>query len=99
VILIVTNKEDITADFFITKANACGLDYFRLNTEDFPTLVTVVARLDSRGAWEGYISDEYRSVSLLRLPAFGTVALDRLKYQRRFRVHGGLRGDSQDAQL
>lgn len=34
-ILIITNKEDVTSDFIINKLNALSLPYYRFNTEDF----------------------------------------------------------------
>jgi len=35
-ILFITNKEDLTIDFLINKLNRDNVNYFRLNTEDFP---------------------------------------------------------------
>ena len=36
-ILIITNKQDYTADFLILRLQARGIEFVRLNTEDFPT--------------------------------------------------------------
>ena len=33
-ILLITNKDDITVDFIIQRLKACGYTYYRLNTED-----------------------------------------------------------------
>lgn len=63
-ILIVSNKGDITSDFFISKADALGLEYFRLNTEDFPTAVDVCFRIDSANQICGYIDDGISRVDL-----------------------------------
>src|SRR5438128_8877460 len=35
-ILIVTNREDYTSDYLITKLQERGVKYLRFNTEDFP---------------------------------------------------------------
>lgn len=40
-ILIVTNRQDQTADFLIVELRRRGIDYFRFNTEDFPTKVEI----------------------------------------------------------
>lgn len=56
-ILIVSNKSDITTDFFISKAARLGLEFFRLNTEDFPTSVDVSFHIDSANKISGYIED------------------------------------------
>lgn len=63
-ILIVTNKSDITSDFFISKVSSIGLNYFRLNTEDFPTKVDVCFRIDSENKMSGYIEDGASRVDL-----------------------------------
>ena len=40
-ILLITNKEDITVDFIVQKLKARGCSYYRLNTEDIPNIVNV----------------------------------------------------------
>jgi len=40
-ILIVTNRRDFTADYVVLELNQRGLEYTRLNTEDFPTIVSL----------------------------------------------------------
>jgi len=49
VILIVTNRQDYTADFLILELQRRQAPYIRFNTEDFPQHVQVVWRLDSGG--------------------------------------------------
>lgn len=46
-ILLVTNKEDLTADYFIQRAVERGLDIFRFNTEDLLTQFDVTISLDA----------------------------------------------------
>lgn len=41
-ILIVTNKLDLTADFLILRLRRRGIDYIRFNTEDFPQKIKIV---------------------------------------------------------
>lgn len=54
-ILIVTNREDYTADFAILEMQRRGIPYTRFNTEDFPQSVKVTARFGKSGI-EGYFS-------------------------------------------
>lgn len=46
-ILVITNKEDLTADYFIDKLQSREISYYRLNTEDIGTLVSIVFRTKS----------------------------------------------------
>jgi hypothetical protein len=48
-ILIVTNKQDYTADFLILELKKRRADYLRFNTEDFPQRVQVVWRISDAG--------------------------------------------------
>jgi len=48
-ILVVTNKEDYTADFAILEMQRRGISYIRFNTEDFPQAITVSARFGNTG--------------------------------------------------
>lgn len=63
-ILIVSNKSDITSDFFVSKLTSLGLECFRLNTEDFPTAVDVCFRVDSANKVSGFIEDGISRVDL-----------------------------------
>ncbi len=56
-ILIVTNKNDHTADFLIIELNRRGIEYFRFNTEDYPQLVTTSWKIDSEGV-RGYFNTQ-----------------------------------------
>ena len=40
-IVIITNKNDFTADFLILELNRRGVEYFRFNTEEYPTNVNI----------------------------------------------------------
>jgi len=54
-IIIVTNKQDHTADFLILELRKRQADYVRFNTEDFPQRVQVVWRMGDAGL-DGYFS-------------------------------------------
>ncbi len=54
-ILIVTNRQDHTADYLILELQKRKVDYVRFNTEDFPQRVKLVWRVDESGL-EGYFS-------------------------------------------
>lgn len=45
-ILILTNKRDITADFIVSELNAQNASFIRLNTEDLPTGYSVISLPD-----------------------------------------------------
>lgn len=46
-ILIITNKKDYTADFLILELEQQGIDFVRLNTEDFPQTVKITLKTSS----------------------------------------------------
>lgn len=48
-IIIVTNRQDHTADFLILELQERQADYVRFNTEDFPQRVQVVWQIDAMG--------------------------------------------------
>jgi glutathione synthase/RimK-type ligase-like ATP-grasp enzyme len=54
-IIIVTNRQDRTADFLILELQKRKADYVRFNTEDFPQRVQVVWQIDDTG-FGGYFS-------------------------------------------
>ena len=54
-IIIVTNRQDFTADFLILELQKRHVDYVRFNTEDFPQHVQIVWRIDATGL-DGYFS-------------------------------------------
>lgn len=54
-ILIVTNREDYTADFAILEMQRRGIFYVRFNTEDFPQATTVTAIFGDSGI-EGHFN-------------------------------------------
>lgn len=62
-ILIVTNKGDVTADFGVVEMQRRGISYVRLNTEDFPQTTRLTARLANSG-FEGYLKTRKASVPL-----------------------------------
>lgn len=47
-ILIVSNKDDIHCDFVIQKLNARQIQFARINTEDFPTEITISAEFGNK---------------------------------------------------
>ena len=48
-IVIVTNRQDYTADFLIIELQRRGADYVRFNTEDYPQHVQISWRISSNG--------------------------------------------------
>lgn len=53
-ILIITNRQDYTADFLIIELRKRGTDYIRLNTEEFPQRAKVIWYMPENGGIEGY---------------------------------------------
>lgn len=49
-ILLVTSKDDLTSDYLIKRINDRGVEFFRFNTEDFPTFFDVSLFLDKEGS-------------------------------------------------
>ncbi len=54
IVLIVTNKTDITADLVVLEFQKRGTPYIRFNTEDFPQRVEIAWELNPNGV-DGYI--------------------------------------------
>ena len=54
IVLIVTNKTDVTADLVVLEFQRRGTPYVRFNTEDFPQRVQVAWTLDTNGV-DGYM--------------------------------------------
>ena len=46
--LILTNKEDITADYVVLELQERSIDYFRFNTEDFPEKIIGTVYFDGK---------------------------------------------------
>ena len=63
IVLIVTNKTDITADLVILEFQRRGIPYARFNTEDFPQKVQMSWMLGTHGV-DGYICLPHSDVSL-----------------------------------
>src|SRR5689334_11324176 len=62
-ILIVTNRQDQTADFLILELKNRKADYVRFNTEDFPKIVSLNWGIKN-GLIDGYITFPKRRVHL-----------------------------------
>jgi glutathione synthase/RimK-type ligase-like ATP-grasp enzyme len=45
-LLVVTNKKDLTSDYFILRLRERGIPYLRLNTEDYPEAFSIELRAD-----------------------------------------------------
>ncbi len=60
-ILIVTNRQDQTADFLILELKKRNAEFIRFNTEDFPQRITVTWELNELGV-DGYFSFRNRRV-------------------------------------
>ena len=63
IVLIVTNKTDITADLVVLEFQRRGTPYVRFNTEDFPQRVKISWMMDTHGV-DGYISLPRSELSL-----------------------------------
>ncbi len=64
-ILIVTNKKDVTADFLIIELKRQNISFVRFNTEDFPQKVRITTNLDKQGnVVSGYINLPHSKVNL-----------------------------------
>ena len=63
IVLIVTNKTDITTDLVVLEFQRRGTPYARFNTEDFPQRVEISWELNSQGI-DGYIRLPYSELSL-----------------------------------
>ena len=63
IVLIVTNKTDITADLVVLEFRRRGTPYARFNTEDFPQRVQISWMLGTHGA-DGYIRLPHSELSL-----------------------------------
>lgn len=61
-ILVVTNKRDYTADFLILEMKRRGLEFLRLNTEDFPQSARLSLKL-SNSQIQGQLSVGMKSVA------------------------------------
>jgi hypothetical protein len=62
-LLIVTNRQDLTADFLILELKNRKADYIRFNTEDFPNNVFLSWRISS-GLVDGYLTFPKRRIYL-----------------------------------
>ena len=62
-ILIVTNRQDQTADFLILELKSRKADYVRFNTEDFPNKVAMNWQIKS-GQIDGYLTFTKRRIYL-----------------------------------
>lgn len=60
-ILIVTNRQDQTADYLILELKRRNVEYFRFNTEDFPKKVSVTWSIDNLGL-NGYFDIANRRI-------------------------------------
>ena len=63
IVLIVTNKTDITADLVVLEFQRRGTPYVRFNTEDFPQRAKISWMMDTHGV-DGYISLPRSELSL-----------------------------------
>lgn len=62
-VLLITNKQDITVDFIVRELKAQKCPYYRLNTEDIPTIVHVQFDVDN-GNYILYDTIKQESLSL-----------------------------------
>lgn len=53
-LLIVTNKKDYTADFLILELRKQDVSFVRLNTEDFPSQISLTLPIDETGLQNAY---------------------------------------------
>lgn len=64
VILILTNKRDSVVDRLEGVLHACGQDYFRFNTEEFPSAIGGTLRFDPVNGTKGWLVSGDRKVDL-----------------------------------
>jgi glutathione synthase/RimK-type ligase-like ATP-grasp enzyme len=62
-LLILTNTDDLTVDFFILYLEKHGIPYYRFNVDRFPSSIEIEYRVNSQGI-NGIISDEHHSIAL-----------------------------------
>jgi hypothetical protein len=62
-LLILTNTEDLTADFFILFLEKHGIPYYRFNVDRFPQCIEIEYRTTPQGI-NGIVSDEHHSIAL-----------------------------------
>lgn len=62
-ILIITNKKDYTADYLILKLKERNIDFFRLNTEDFPQSIDLVLNVNDKGI-NGYLNTPQKIIQV-----------------------------------
>ena len=67
VVLVVTDRFDVTADHVVTKLNGRGVPVFRFDTAEFPRRLAVSARLDTDHS--GSLRTPSRSVTLAEVGA------------------------------
>ena len=46
-ILLLTNKDDVTVDFIVKELKRQKLQYYRLNTEDIPEIIKIDFNMDN----------------------------------------------------
>lgn len=66
-VLVLTSEFDPTADLVIAELEQRDIVVFRCDTADFPTQLTLTARLDN--GWRGALENEYRKVALSDIKA------------------------------
>jgi len=76
-ILIVTNRQDQTADFLILELKSRKADYVRFNTEDFPNKVAMNWQIKS-GQIDGYLTFTKRRIYLNEITSVGIEDLSTL---------------------
>lgn len=84
-VVILTNREDLTADYVVIELTKRNVPFFRFNTEDFPHDVSVALHLE-QGSMEGHFKsqdlilrfNDIRSIWYRRpaIPSFSHVSLD-----------------------
>ena len=84
VILILTNREDVTADYVVLELKRRAIPFFRFNTEDFPKIINLSLHITNE--LQGFLSgcnyklpiNDIRSVWYRRpsLPCFDEPAMD-----------------------
>ena len=66
-LLILTNRDDLTADYLILHLREANIPYYRFNADDFPATSRITYQRTAGGA--GLIEDTAQSVELSKISA------------------------------
>lgn len=68
-VLIVTSADDWPTDRVVAELARRDVEVFRMDTADFPQLLTMSGRIDQASPWSGALTTQHRCVDLARIGA------------------------------